>query len=180
MSEIGGNPLLDSGKDLEDLQPDTTGARWLRRHLAGGVGVLTTIVEDGYRGATITSCTFISAEPLLLLVALEFESQMLEWIEKSGCFAISMLPWREQFLADQFAGFTPRASPAFSGIDHRPGETGCPILGASTAWVDCRLHDSIETGDHRCLIGRAVALGRGSGDAENPLVYYRNRYRRLS
>jgi flavin reductase (DIM6/NTAB) family NADH-FMN oxidoreductase RutF len=180
VSEIGANPLRESGSDQENQQPDATGARWLRRHLAAGVGVLTTVVEDGYRGATVTSCTFISAEPLLLLVALELESQMLDWVEQSGSFAISMLPWREQFLADQFAGFAPRASRTFAGIECRVAETGCPIISTSSAWADCRLHDSVEAGDHRCLIGRAVALGRGSGDAESPLVYYRNRYRRLS
>jgi flavin reductase (DIM6/NTAB) family NADH-FMN oxidoreductase RutF len=180
VGEIGERFADARGADLEELRPDAQGARWLRRHLAGGVAVLTTRAEDEFRGATITACTFISAEPLLLLVALEHESQMLGWIEDSRCFAVSILPWREQFLADQFAGFAPRAERTFAGIAHSLADSGCPVLARAIGWADCRLRDSIVTGDHRCLVGEVVALGRGSGDPEDPLVYFRSRYRRFS
>jgi flavin reductase (DIM6/NTAB) family NADH-FMN oxidoreductase RutF len=176
---LGSGPADDAVAD-EELLPNARGARWLRRHLAGGVAVLTTTVEDGFRGATITACTFLSAEPLLLLAALEIDSQMLDWIQESGCFAVSLLSWRDQFLADQFAGFTPRASRTFGGIDFHVAEGACPVLDRSIGWAACQLHDEITTGDHRCLIGRVIALGSGSGDPTDPLVYYRNRYRRLS
>jgi flavin reductase (DIM6/NTAB) family NADH-FMN oxidoreductase RutF len=183
VSEITGRlgAAREEGAAVEEpLLPDARGARWLRRHLAGGVAVLTTIVGDEYRGATVTACTFVSSEPLLLLIALEADSQMLEWIERTRCFAVSMLPWREQFLADQFAGFAPRASRTFGGIDFGVVESGCPVLSGSIAWVDCRLEEWIRTGDHHCLIGRAVAVGSGRGNPDDPLVYYRNRYRRFS
>jgi flavin reductase (DIM6/NTAB) family NADH-FMN oxidoreductase RutF len=183
MSEITGRrdaARQERAAAEESLLPDAHGARWLRRQLAGGVAVLTTAVSEEYRGATVTACTFVSSEPLLLLVAFELESQMLGWIEESRCFAVNLMPWREQFLADQFAGFAPRASRTFGGIDFEVGETGCPVLSGSIAWVDCRLQESLATGDHRCLIGRAVAIGNGRGNPDDPLVYYRNRYRRFS
>lgn len=94
-------------------------------------------------------------------------------------FAVNVLPWDQQFFADQFAGFTPLASPSFKGIEHFFSITGAPLLTRSIAWADCRVVAHLETGDHRCFVGEAVDIGRGEGDAEDPLVYYFNRYRRL-
>lgn len=167
-------------KEPRILAPDARGARWLRRHLAGSVTVVTAAADGEFLGATITASALVSVEPMLLLVSIEEDSQMREWLGRAGGFAFNVLPWREQFLADQFAGFTPRASTTFAGIDHSIGETGAPILAGSIAWADCLLRDSFQTGDHHCFLGEAVMVGKGGGEPEDPLIYFLNHYRRLS
>jgi flavin reductase (DIM6/NTAB) family NADH-FMN oxidoreductase RutF len=148
--------------------------------MAGGVSIITTVHGTLYRGATVTACIAASIDPFQFLVSIEHESQMEDWIQSSGVFACNMLPWSEQFLADQFAGFTPLASGTFERIPHFIGATGAPILEGSIAWVDCRVVSSIRTGDHTCFVGEAVGAGSGKGRADDPLLYFFNRYRRLS
>ncbi|MGH2443443.1 MAG: flavin reductase family protein [Chloroflexota bacterium] len=184
MSEMigrAGGPRDDLGieEEASDLVPNARGARWFRRHLIGGVVALTTMTEGAFRGSTVTAVTMVSAEPLLILVSIERDSQMDGWLSESGFFALSVLPWREQFLADQLAGFAPRASSRFEGIQYRLAVTGAPVVSACIAWVDCTVAQVVETGDHRAYIGQARAIGRGTGDAEDPLIYYLNRYRRI-
>jgi flavin reductase (DIM6/NTAB) family NADH-FMN oxidoreductase RutF len=147
--------------------------------MAGGVAVITTVHGKFFRGTTVSACIPASIEPLQMLVSIEEDSQMAEWIRSSGVFAFNLLPWSEQFLADQFAGFTPVASGTFQGIRHFIGSTGAPILDGCIAWVECRVASSLQTGDHICFVGEAVAVGGGKGAADDPLVYFFNRYHRL-
>ncbi|HEX6509369.1 MAG TPA: flavin reductase family protein [Chloroflexota bacterium] len=171
-------PPPDPGAD-SDLQPNARGARWLRRHIAGGVVAVTTVHGELYRATTVTACFVASNEPFQILVSIERDSQMEDWMLASGVFAISVLPWHQQFLADQFAGFTPRASGRFDRIAHFVVETGAPIVDDCIGWADCRIVSNFETGDHRCFLGDVTAVGPGHGVPEEPLVYYLNRYRRL-
>jgi flavin reductase (DIM6/NTAB) family NADH-FMN oxidoreductase RutF len=161
------------------LPAELGGARWIRSQLAAGVVALTTVAADAFRAATLTACLNVSLDPPLFLVSIELDGQMDGWLLQSGVYALSVLPWNEQFLADQFAGRTPLASPNFTGIAHFIAETGSPILRNSTAWVDCLIEDSRITGDHRCFIGRAVAMGFGFGAREDPLIHHQERFRRI-
>lgn len=161
------------------LVPDARGARWLRRHLAGGVVALTTLVHGSFRAATVTACTMVSVDPLQFLVTLELDSQMEGWVDESRIFGLSVLPWRTQVLADRFAGFAPLAPTRFEGIDHFTAVTGVPLLSGCIAWADCEVSMDLETGDHRCFIGTALAIGKGEGEEDDPLVYFLNRYRRV-
>jgi flavin reductase (DIM6/NTAB) family NADH-FMN oxidoreductase RutF len=158
---------------------DARSARWVRRHMAAGVSVITTVHGNRYRGTTVSACIAASIEPFQLLVSIEEDSQMEEWIRKSGVFACNHLPWNEQFLADQFAGFTPVASGTFQGIPHFIGSTGAPVLENCMAWVECRVVSAIHTGDHVCFVGEAVDAGSGKGSIDDPLIYFFNRYHRL-
>jgi flavin reductase (DIM6/NTAB) family NADH-FMN oxidoreductase RutF len=118
-------------------------------------------------------------EPPQFLVSIELDSQMDGWLLEAALFTLNILPWGQQFFADQFAGFTPLASPTFRGIDHFFSVTGAPILRESIAWADCRIVSHLQTGDHRCFVGEAVAIGRGGGDERDPLLYYLSGYHRL-
>lgn len=184
MSEIvgrAGGPR-DVGQLAEDtaaLQADVDGARWLRRHMAAGAAIVSTVTDGGFRATTVNTCISTSLDPPLFLVSIERDSQMEDWLLQSAVFGISVLPWSEQFAADQFAGFTPLASSTFRGIDHFTSLTGAPLLTRCLAWADCRLVQNVLTGDHRCFIGEAVALGRGQGNPDQPLVSYVSRYRSL-
>jgi len=158
--------------------PDAQGARWLRRRIAAAVTAVTTVTANQFRASTVTTSFVASIEPLLVLVALEAHGQMAEWIEGSRVFGLNVLAWRDQLLADRFAGLAPRAPPRFDGIPFITAETGAPLLTSAIAWADCRVEETLVAGDHQCFIGRVLALGAGAGDEEEALMYYLNRYRR--
>lgn len=186
MSEIFGR--LGGPRDDEDeAVGDSAGAlpvgpaagRWLRRHIAGGIAALTTIVDGSYRASTITAVMVASLNPFQILISLELDSQMESWVRRSGVFAISLMSYEQQFLADQFAGMAPLAASHFQGIDHHVALTGAPVLDRSIGWADCRIQAEYATGDHTCFLGQVVAAGVGEGHMEQPLIYYLSRYARL-
>ena len=185
MSEISGRlggPRDDDGKDPSEAWLDALDARsgrWMRRHEAGSVAVLTLVVDGVYRGTTLSAWMVVSIEPLQVLVSLEEDNSMTEWVLGHESFALSLLPRTEQLAADRFAGLTPRASPTFDDTPHFLAPSGAPILARCIAWADCAVVGSVRTGDHLCLVGEVRFLGRGDGDERDPLIYYLNRYHRL-
>lgn len=184
MSDIfgrdGQRPEMMNPEPSGPLDLDSRGSRWLRRRLAGSVVALTCATPGGYRAATISACVAVSVEPLQFLVSIERDSQMEAWLDASGAFGVSYLTWTQQLLADRFAGFAPLAHASFRDIPHFTAVTGAPLIEGCIGWADCTVAASLETGDHRCFVGQAVAIGRGAGEAEDPLVYYLNRYHRLA
>lgn len=177
---LGPSPEMMNPEPAGPLQLDSRGARWLRRRLAGGVVAVTVAVDSGYRAATVSACAVVSVEPLQFLVSLERDSQMEAWVEEAGAFGLSLLTWKQQSLADRFAGFAPLVHATFRDIAHFTAQTGSPLIEGCLGWADCSLIDALVTGDHHCFIGQAVAVGRGSGEADEPLVYFLNRYHRLA
>lgn len=167
--------------DLDTQVPPigASGGRWLRRRFAGGVVALTTVAGETFRAATLTACVPVSIDPPQFLVSIELDSQMDGWLLQSGVFALNVLSWRQQFFADQFAGYAPLASRSFRDIRHVVGVTGCPILTECLAWAECQVMTTLVTGDHRCFIAEAISLGSGEGDATKPLLYFHNRYATL-
>ena len=64
----------------------------------------------------------------------------------------------------------------FAGIDWRPGSTGMPILHEdSLAWLECRIEQVVESGDHVVLIA-AVEDGAAPPAGSRPLMYFRHHY----
>jgi len=163
----------------EGNAPSPRASRRFRRHLASAVTAVTTVADGGFRAAAVAAVTVVSVEPLQVLASVDADSRMCEWIGEAGCFGVSILPWRAQVLADRFAGNAPLASPSFAGIEYVTAVTGAPLLGTAISWADCKLVQSLETGDHRCFIGEALALGSGAGDPGDPLIYVLSRYGRL-
>lgn len=186
MSEIFGRlggPRDDQIEQAESepgsMVANERAGRWLRRHHAGGVAALTTVVDGLYRASSITGFMVASLDPFLMLVSIESESQMESWLRDSRIFGLSLLGFEQQFLADRFAGMAPLASPHFAGIPHFTATTGAPLLTDCIGWADCSVTEELSTGDHTLFLGRALAAGRGAAQHDDPLLYYLSRYVRL-
>lgn len=161
------------------VPPSEDVARWLRRHYPCGVVVVTTAAAGSYFGVTVSAFSFISLDPLLVLIALGDESQTGEHIRSSRAFGVSMLSNRQRFVADRFAGRAPLMDSRFREVPHFTAETGCPLLSESISWLDCELDTILPGGDHELYLGRALVTGHGSGDESEPLLYFQSEYRRI-
>src|SRR5579884_443626 len=189
-----GDPIHGSVHMTEDLQPvvlpegfergtgivpDEDAARWLRRHYASAVTIVTSQAEDEWLGVTVSAFSFVSLDPLLVFVALGNESQTGEAILAASCFGVSTLTNRQRFLADRFAGRAPLVDRHFSDVPFLTADTGVPLLRESIYGLDCRLESVVSGGDHRIYIGRAVSVGHGTGDEADPLIYFNSAYRSI-
>jgi flavin reductase (DIM6/NTAB) family NADH-FMN oxidoreductase RutF len=114
--------------------------------------------------------TSVSREPPLLLVCIERSSRTLPAIRHSSHFAVSFLA---QAHAEIALLFSSKVDDKFAEIDWTAGVSGSPVLHEhSHAWVDCRVSQEIEAGDHVILIAEVADAGVVEQHGGQPLAYF--------
>ncbi|QFZ20358.1 flavin reductase family protein [Saccharothrix syringae] len=166
-----------------DLAPELRGVspaemRSTMALFATGVVVLT-VGGEHIHGMTANAFSSVSLDPPLVLCCVARTAVMHRAITAAGHFATSVLDAEQEGSARHFAN---RGRPAgraqFDVVDWLPGRhTGAPVLAGSLAWVECRLEEAHEAGDHSIFIGRVLDSGRGAGTAG--LLFFDGAYRRV-
>jgi len=137
--------------------------------LPAGVVVITARVGDEFRGLTASSLVSTSLDPPLVLVGLERESATRAAVLETKAFNASLLTRSQEFLADRFAGRAPALDLEWRTLPHRLGTNGIPLLDGCAAWLECRLVQVHQAGDHDICVGEVQAAAIGSGD---PLILW--------
>ena len=137
--------------------------------LPAGVVVITARVGDQFRGLTASSLVSISLEPPMVLVGLERASATRAAILETNAFNASLLTRSQEFLADRFSGRAPAIDPEWRTLPYRLGTNRIPLLDGCAAWLECRLVQVHEAGDHDICVGEVQAAAIGSGD---PLILW--------
>jgi len=141
-----------------------------------GVTVITTCDEDGRPfGLTASSLTSVSLEPLYLLICIGKGSRSYDVVVQGKNFAVNVLAEDSADLSNRFATVDP--GERFDGVAHRPSGTGSPILERAAAWLDCRIAQLHDAGDHTIVVGEVLSCDADSD--VDPLVYHAGAYRGL-
>jgi flavin reductase (DIM6/NTAB) family NADH-FMN oxidoreductase RutF len=143
---------------------------------AAGVTVVTTVDEAGVPfGLTATAFSSVSKDPPMCLVCVAHAAEAYPVIRQVGRFAVNILG-RGQ--AEESERFSAHGIDKFAGVRWAPGaHSGCPLLAAAIASIECVVSTTVPAGDHDVFLG-AIQEIRLLGNAE-PLVYFRGRYRDL-
>ena len=147
---------------------------------ATGVTVVTTRGEEHAYGMTANAFSSVSLDPPLVLVCVMSPSEGSEHIERNALLRDQHPEGRPG--ADVAATSPPktarRGATRSATSPHRIGASGSPILDGAIGYLDCRLHDSHDAGDHLIFIGEVLELGF---DAEGePLVFHGGRYKSVA
>lgn len=153
----------------------------LRRVLgafATGVTVITSRAGEHAYGMTANAFSSLSLDPPLVLVCVIRGTAGAETIERNGAFAVNILAANQEPVSRYFSWKDrPRGAEAFEEILHGTAVTDCPVLEGVAGFLDCRLADSHEAGDHVIFIGEVVAIGV---DVEvEPLLFHHGSYARV-
>lgn len=162
-----------------DEQPliDVPRFRQVMSHLATGVTVVTTAQRGELHGLTVNAFCSVSLQPLLVLISIDELSRSCQLIAESGIFAVNVLGWQQQFLADRFSGRAPLVDTAFGGVPYFIAQTGAPVLKRSVGWLDCRVTERFVAGDHMLFLG--VPIAGDVDETAEPLLFYQSRFSRL-
>jgi 3-hydroxy-9,10-secoandrosta-1,3,5(10)-triene-9,17-dione monooxygenase reductase component len=136
-------------------------------HFASGVVVVTGVGESGPAGFTCQSFFSLSLSPPLVAFAPNLASSSWPPIEAAGACTVNVLGEDQEALARAFAR---SGADKFAGVGWLSGTTGAPRLHGALAWIDCRIEDIHEGGDHCLVVARALNLESGPGQ---PLLFYR-------
>lgn len=131
-----------------------------------GLAVVGSKSEDGEpNGMTANWMSQVSFEPRVFAVAVQSGAHTRANIDATKVFSISILPEGSKELSLKF---TRKSSSGEGRLEGEPVSyhgTGTPVLDAATAWIECRVVDQIEPGDHVVYFGEVVAGGKGEGAA---------------
>ncbi|MFQ5878189.1 MAG: flavin reductase family protein [Acidobacteriota bacterium] len=147
------------------------------RRWASGVSIVTTRGEAGIQGITVASFCSLSLDPPLVLICIGRATRSHARIEGGGAFAVNILRAEQAHLSDGAAGRTADRETWLEGARFREVATGAPVLEGCLAWLDCKLVERHDGGDHSIFVGRVEAAGTGGG---KPLLWFMSGYRRLA
>lgn len=155
---------------------DASEFRRVLGHFPTGVTIVTTRDGDRPCGLTVNAFCSLSLDPMLVLVCVERDAESHDCIREAGFFAVNVLGEDGgERLSRRFSDWS--IDDKFEAVAYRSEATGAPVLEAALAWVDCRLRDVVDGGDHTVFIGEVVAADAHEGQ---PLLYYRGGYGRFA
>jgi len=98
-----------------------------------------------------------SFKPPLVAFALSEDSRTLAHARGSKAFAVSFLKDGMQKIAEQIV------EGSFKKVKTERTPSGLPVVAGSAAWIECRVQDILEKGDHRVALAEVVDVASGSG-----------------
>ncbi|HUK32709.1 MAG TPA: flavin reductase family protein [Vicinamibacterales bacterium] len=148
--------------------------RVLARFAAGVTVVTTRGGDDKPYGLTATAFTSVSLVPPLVLVCIGKDSESYPHFLASKVFAVNFLRHSQEVLSQHFAA---KGGDKFAHKRWTTEATGAPILADVLGWVDCRIIQSHDAGDHTIHVGE-VEAAQAHDDA--PLLHYAAKYARIA
>ncbi len=142
---------------------------------ATGVAVIGVRCADGELvGMTVNSLTSVSMDPPLVLFCPATSLAAYQAYAEAEHFTVSILAEGSETVSNHFAK---------SGIDkwgtmaHSLGASGAPYLESAVGVMECSVVGRHPAGDHLIVLGRVLRLKVSTSD--EPLVFFRSRYRNL-
>jgi len=137
------------------------------------VTVITTADGDGAHGTTVSAFCSLSADPPLVLLALDRDSNLLGKLRGTRHFAVNLLARGQDGIARACARKTADKLRALDWTE--PGEA--PLIAGAAGWLRCTVDQLVPGGDHEIVIGRVLAC---EATDREPLVYHRRAFARLA
>lgn len=167
-------PEADPATTAEEQQ-EARAFRDVLGRFGSGVTIVTASSAHGPVGMTCQSFSSVSLRPPLVMFVPAKTSRAWPAIRSVGHFTINLLAAGQDHLSNQFAR---SGGDKYDDVAWTASTLGDPRLDGALAWIDCTVHAVHEAGDHYLVVGRVESLV--TGEAEEPLLFYRSAYRRLS
>ncbi|MGQ9498959.1 MAG: flavin reductase family protein [Dissulfurimicrobium sp.] len=142
----------------------------ISRTLPTGVYIVTARDGDRINGMTAAWASQVSFKPPLVAVSIAEQRFTYGLIKKSGQFCINAMAEDGIELARSFGFKSGRSIDKFKGIDYTLTTNGLPILSKAFAYMECKVVNTFETGDHTLFIGSVSECLVTREDAK-PLIF---------
>ena len=154
---------------------DAARFRQVLGHFATGVSIITAIDGDDPVGFTAQSFTSLSLDPPLVLFCPQKASSTWPRMKSAGTFCVNILSDQQEALCRAFAA---SGTDKYRGVGWHPAPaTGAPLLSDCLAWLEGRIVDEHDGGDHVIVVGRVLEMG--IEHEGRPLLFYRGGFGRF-
>ncbi|HEX6804303.1 MAG TPA: flavin reductase family protein [Terriglobales bacterium] len=145
---------------------------------ATGVTLVTVDYAGAVKGMTANAFASVSLQPLLVLVCVDHKADTHAYLHARKRFGINILAAQQRAISVHYANpdretltMEPGSEAKFDRTQH-----GTPVLHGALAYLECRLQDARDAGDHTIFIAEVEDLVVRSGE---PLLYFRRKYHAL-
>ncbi|WP_198659011.1 flavin reductase family protein [Nocardiopsis sp. FIRDI 009] len=124
---------------------------------ATGVTVIT-VGGDTPHGMTANAFCSVSLDPPLVLCCVSGTARLHKAVVAQGHFAVSVLCAEQEDTARYFASRgRPEGLEQFASVEWFPGpSTRAPLIADALGWMECRVTEEVEAGDHSVFVGRVL------------------------
>lgn len=117
---------------------------------------------DERNGMTTSWVTQVSMEPVLVAISVDSTAVTNRLIRNGRAFSVNLWDRNDTKVFRRFS------KPAdddgtLNGYAVRDGITGVPMFEDAIAWIECRLHDTIDVGTHDLFLGEVIDVGITDG-----------------
>lgn len=124
---------------------------------AGGDGEM-----NAMAASWVTQCSF---DPPLIMVAIRKPSRSYNLVKNGEVFSLNLLDKRERRIVRTLEKPFRAAGDKLGKVGHVEEDTGAPILRRAFAYLECKVREIYEPGDHALIIGEVVHAGiSGKGE----------------
>lgn len=141
---------------------------------ATGVTVITVDDNGRVHGMTANAFTSVSLEPRLVLVCVDHNAQTHAHLSARKRFGINVLSEGQSAISKHYADPDRQPSGAEQAgacFDRTPH--GTPVLHDALAYLECRLQDARDAGDHTIFIAEVEEVVVREGE---PLIFFGSDY----
>lgn len=152
--------------------------RELSDDITAAVAVVSAKRGNALHAVTVDSFLDVSYDPPTMAVSIYGGSRMMETLEMSDHYAISVLSSSQRDISERLGAPGQPLYGALKGIDTFPApHSGQPVLTDAIAWFELRTTEILEVATHSLVVGEVVSLGAGTdSNRSKPLLRWRKAY----
>ncbi len=124
-----------------------------------GLYVLTAQDADGVNAATVSWLSQASFDPPRIVVGLRRETGIWNRVRSAGTFVVNVLGTGQKALASSFFRHVEAEGNTIGGATFHTGVSGAPILDDVPAYLECRVVQTLDAGDHTLLLADIADAG---------------------
>jgi flavin reductase (DIM6/NTAB) family NADH-FMN oxidoreductase RutF len=126
-----------------------------------GLYVVGSRAGERYNAMTLNLAMQVSMEPKQIAIAVIKDALTHELIETGRAFSLNILGRQDRTIVRKFVKpvEVDLENGTLAGFDFTEKTTGAPILTTSFAYLDCRLRQTVDCGDHSLFIGEVDDAG---------------------
>jgi flavin reductase (DIM6/NTAB) family NADH-FMN oxidoreductase RutF len=115
--------------------------------------------KPGVNAATVSWLSQAAFEPPRIIVGLRKDSGIWHRVQAAGVFAVNVLGTGQKALASTFFRHLEPEGSTIGGAAFHSGVTGAPILDEVPAYLECRVVQTVDAGDHTLFLANIIAAG---------------------
>jgi len=134
------------------------------RQITYGMYVMTAKDSRKIAAGTVNWLSQASFAPPLIMAAVKADSSLKPVVESTGTFVINVLSASQKQFAEDFFRTAKVEDNKIQGHPFKPGTSGAPVLDDAYAFMECKVTDKVDRGDHTVYVAEVTEVGQRRQD----------------